>query len=486
MTNTSSSPPPVLRPPADDGDDKRVGSNTPVMLFIGISLFLLLVIAGMVIWVLPQRDPSLPVASPSQPSEQGPEKDQALHAQEQKARALLKQWLSVRVRAEADRVARWGNSAYENITETAAGANAAMQARSFEQAGNLYAAATEELEKLMARKETMLEAALQEGTQALEQNRSLAAADAFQRALAIDPDNAQARRGAERAAVRDEVRALLEQALQKERDGDYPAALDLVDTLLELDGEFGPGLEARKRITDTVENRVFQEGMTAFLAAMEDNNLTDARTAYEKAKQLRSNDPIVAQAGKRLAEAEQAHALQRLRSKAERLSMNERWSDALQAYHAALTIAPQATFAVNGRQKAEKRFELDTVLESILAHPDRLQEDGPLKEARQALECAMAVPAPGPRLQGQIDRLAELLHAATTPVSVTITSDSKTEVMLYRVARLGRFFTKQLMLRPGTYTLVGSREGYRDERITFDVDPQQTEMNVAIRCKEQI
>jgi len=43
-------------------------------------------------------------------------------------------------------------------------------------------------------------------------------------------------------------------------------------------------------------------------------------------------------------------------------------------------------------------------------------------------------------------------------------SDNLTEVSVYRVGRLGRFTAQELLLRPGRYTVVGTREGYKDVR----------------------
>ena len=52
-----------------------------------------------------------------------------------------------------------------------------------------------------------------------------------------------------------------------------------------------------------------------------------------------------------------------------------------------------------------------------------------------------------------------------------LTSDELTTVTLYRVGALGAFASHDVELRPGTYTAIGSRDGYRDVRQTFTVRP---------------
>ncbi|MGB7932226.1 MAG: hypothetical protein WCH04_08375, partial [Gammaproteobacteria bacterium] len=59
-------------------------------------------------------------------------------------------------------------------------------------------------------------------------------------------------------------------------------------------------------------------------------------------------------------------------------------------------------------------------------------------------------------------------------------------VVVYHVGRLGQFRNHRLELRPGTYTAVGSRPGYRDARIVFTVQPGGAPQSVEIHCREPI
>ena len=62
----------------------------------------------------------------------------------------------------------------------------------------------------------------------------------------------------------------------------------------------------------------------------------------------------------------------------------------------------------------------------------------------------------------------------------------ETEVIVYKVARLGRFTQHELTLRPGTYTAVGSRNGYRDVRQSFTVQHDSKPAPLTIACTEPI
>jgi hypothetical protein len=62
----------------------------------------------------------------------------------------------------------------------------------------------------------------------------------------------------------------------------------------------------------------------------------------------------------------------------------------------------------------------------------------------------------------------------------------ETEVIVYKVKRLGRFQQQELVLRPGTYTAVGTRNGYRDVRQTFTIKHDGAPPAVTIACTEPI
>ena len=92
----------------------------------------------------------------------------------------------------------------------------------------------------------------------------------------------------------------------------------------------------------------------------------------------------------------------------------------------------------------------------------------------------------GPVLESQVARLDKALELANTPVRVTLRSDEQTDVVVYKIARLGRFAEHLLELRPGTYTAVGSRIGYRDVRESFTIEPGAQALSVTIACTEPI
>ncbi len=83
-------------------------------------------------------------------------------------------------------------------------------------------------------------------------------------------------------------------------------------------------------------------------------------------------------------------------------------------------------------------------------------------------------------------RIDQSVRVATTPISVELISDNKTEVVVFKVKRLGKFDRYELQLRPGPYTIVGTRDGFRDVRKTIQITHDSKLTSFSIECEESI
>jgi hypothetical protein len=190
-----------------------------------------------------------------------------------------------------------------------------------------------------------------------------------------------------------------------------------------------------------------------------------------------------------LTQAEQGAKLDQIalaEARALAFERRELWDQAIAQYEAALETDAALAFARSGLERARARADLDLKLVNLIDNPNLLFDDAVLADANGLLEQAKSVAEAGPRLERQIGELDRLLVLASTPISVELRSDEQTQVTLYRVGALGTFTSKQVELRPGTYTAVGSRNGYRDVRQTFTVLPGRDLPAVSVVCVEPI
>jgi hypothetical protein len=85
-----------------------------------------------------------------------------------------------------------------------------------------------------------------------------------------------------------------------------------------------------------------------------------------------------------------------------------------------------------------------------------------------------------------VTQLQESVRLALIPVELIIHSDMQTEVAIYHVGRLGHFEEKIISLRPGNYTVTGSRPGFRDVRRVIKLRPDSSMPPILIRCEEPV
>ena len=210
-----------------------------------------------------------------------------------------------------------------------------------------------------------------------------------------------------------------------------------------------------------------------------------AETAFRKAGRLIPGAPEPTAALVELDQARTQAKLLALKDQGALAEREERWPDAVELYEQALAIDALILFATEGVTRSQPRAELDARLEKIPEERDRLIDARILRLAEETLAEATALANPGPRLQGQIAAAEATISYANTPIATTLSSDGLTDITLLRVKRLGTLTERTLSLRPGVYTAVGMRTGYRDVRVTFEVRPNQNNA-VEIRCAEAI
>ena len=226
--------------------------------------------------------------------------------------------------------------------------------------------------------------------------------------------------------------------------------------------------------------------MTRGLAALDQGQWQAAKQAFEAASRLQPGAPEVADGLARAAAAERRNLVTGGIDRGRGFEEAERWAEAEHAYAQVLAVDPEAAQALVGRERAALRASLDQQLEFHIKNPGRLSSPSVFEDAADVLGEAREVAPRGPRLSGQMERLEGILEAASTPVEVVLESDNATEVVVYRVGRMGRFTRRELSLRPGSYTAVGSRDGFRDIRVRFDVTRTAPRNPVKIVCTEAL
>jgi tetratricopeptide (TPR) repeat protein len=226
--------------------------------------------------------------------------------------------------------------------------------------------------------------------------------------------------------------------------------------------------------------------MTRGLGQLERSDWSGAERSFSAALKIRPAHAAAADGLARAKEGLQRETLARLQREARILETSERWDEVLASYRRAEAIDPTIAFASEGIARARRMIALHARVDAYLAKPERLYSAAVRTEASQFLATLDHEATIGPRLAEDRQRLETALKRASTRITVKLSSDNATEVTLYRVGRLGQFQNREIALTPGTYTLVGSRPGYKDVRVELIVSPESDSPSVFIACEDRV
>jgi len=461
--------------------------------WVAVALIAALGLAVVVFFLLPARLPPgrtvtpRDAAAPAPPRAESPKSDPAgsvpLRLRVEEAGARYREGsAALRQRGAAAWAPEELNAAAGMANEAAAAAGAGDHARAIKN----YEEANLRLGVIAARAEGAYARALADGGAALQAGDSAKAIEAFRLALAIRPGDAKAQHGLRRAERLDEVRAQLAAGDAEERAGKLEQARAAYAAAVSLDPQFGPARTALARVDGRLAALHFDGIMTRGLAQLERSDWPGAEKSFSAALKLRPGDRSAADGLARAKEGGSRDALGRLQREAQALESAERWDDALAVYQRAGAIDPAVDFARQGAARSERMMRLHARIDGYLASPERLYSPRVRDEAQQLLTTLERESAVGPRMAQERQRLAAAIKRARTTIAVRLTSDNATEVTLFRVGPLGRFQDREIALTPGTYTLLGSRPGYKDVRVEVIVDPDSPAPRVTVACKERV
>ena len=407
-------------------------------------------------------------------------------AQRKQSQEILEQLLDTQAILEDRGVTVWGRKGYEQAIQHARSGDAEYSRQNFSQAHDHYARASDILTGLLQGMEELFSDTMETGNAALAAGDAVAARESFSIALAIDPIDRTALSGMERAGTLTEVMDLIDRGDMMLREGKAEQARGLYQQALEIDGHSGRARQQLQLAESRISENAFSVAMSSGFRLLDEGRYSQAGEAFSTALRIKpgSRDARsgLDQANHRITSGN----INALLKQAKTAEQNEDWQGAVSAYEAALKLDNNLGNAREGQRHAALRKEIHDRLEQVLSRPDRLFDRGAFDEIVSFRDKLRALTGPGPVLAGQLARLDRLLNLADTPVPVQFRSDNQTRVTLYKVGELGYFTAKNLSLRPGHYVAVGHRDGYRDVRVEFFVDPDKAMGPVMVSSDEKI
>ena len=380
----------------------------------------------------------------------------------------------------------WGGADFGAAKTRAAESVGAYDAGSLALAQQRLAQASRLLEAVERAAPAALTAQLAAGERALSAGQQELAAQAFDLAVRIDPRDQRAALGQSRARRLWGVLPLLADAENAQAAREYSRAAQDYAQVLTLDPKNAQARLGLARSSAASGDDSYAKAAGEGFAALGAGRLEEARAAFTRARDLRPNGVEALEGLRRVNAVSGERGFAAIRARGADLETQERWDEALQLYGSALRQDRSLVFAQEGRARATARMRLEDALQALIDRPDRLASPQVRNEAVALLQSAQEQPSPGPDLRAQIGRLSALLPEFEKPVPLSLTSDSLTQVAIPSVGAFGSFARRDIELKPGHYTVIGTRDGYRDVRRDITVSPGQQSQTVNVSCSERI
>ena len=437
----------------------------------------------------PASNTSASSAAPAQvkPTEEAsPFSDAQMAKLRKAAQDILGELLDVQEQLQLRGIEQWAAQEYANAIEFATAGDAFYKERKFTEAIASYEQALTGLLALEASIPAALAAQIEAASKAIEASDVDAATNAIMRGELIEPGNPELAALAARAARLPELITAMDAATTAEAAGDLAEAQTRLTEATTIDPQHQRASEELARVKAAYINQQFNDAMSDGYAALDNSRYDTARSAFRRADSLQPGSSEAASALQEVAAAQTASRLASLQRDGDRYEASEQWQQAVDAYKKAADIDTNIAFAREGLRRSESRARLDKQFRTAIAEPQRLSDVAVAETMETLLGQARRIQPQGKVLTEQINTLERLLQQANTPIAVTLQSDLETEVILYKVARMGRFDKREMTLRPGTYTAVGTRNGYRDVRKEFTISHDKPAGVIVIACTESI
>jgi serine/threonine protein kinase len=393
----------------------------------------------------------------------------------------------------------WGGPEFAMAKTRAAESVGAHDAGNVRLAQQRLADASDLLDQVDSRAPQALAAQVAAGQKALASGQEELANQAFDLARRIDPNDRRIAEGQRHTRNLNGVLPLLADAENAERAQNYSRAAQDYSQALSLD----PGNEKARaglaRSNAAFGNDNYAKAVGSGFAALGAGRLDDAHDAFAKARALRPNGVEASEGLRRVGAALSAKGFALLRQRAAGLEAQERWDEAVQAYDAALQADPSLVFAQEGKNRAAARAQLGAAMQALIDRPERLSSQSVREQARTLIQTANEQTSSGPVLRSQIARLGLLLpdyeKSARSdasradmdkPVRLSLVSDNATEVAIPSIGQFGTFAKRDIQLRPGRYTVIGTRDGYRDVRRDITIAAGQESQTISVSCSDPI
>jgi len=357
-------------------------------------------------------------------------------------------------------VESWGNPKFGILIEMTKEAESLFSQEYFGSSAIKYREINTDFGDLVSMGEELIENYLKSGFDYLDSESSQEAIDEFEKALSIQADNNNALKGIRKAQALDELLPIIDEINIHISIGELDEATVKMKRAIKLDQENQKLLRLQSILKKNIEDATFNKYVTDGYSFLDAEIFADAISAFESALALKPESKA-AKTG--LFETNVKYRNAKINSffaHAKNMEEREDWANAKESYNQILLMSNTNADAKIGRERIEQYISIESQMDRYISKPERLSSRDVMIEAIKFESRLNDLPL-GPRMKKKFDTIKSSLDDLSKKYEINVFSDGKSEVSIQRAGSLGKFKEISITLRPGEYTFIAKRSGYK-------------------------
>lgn len=290
----------------------------------------------------------------------------------------------------------------------------------------------------------------------------------------------------QRIDVFDEVQDAYEQARIGKVENNISKQREAYAKIVQLDPARKDAQQALDAINRQLQDSRFDTLLAQANRAIEQGDFPAAAEFLNDAKSLKASSTELAIISKKLASLIASQEQQKIENQVALFVSADEWQTVKLLANKGLASFPASLALLESKQNAEAILDAEKSLSAYQRRPERLSDNNVRNLALKDIARAGSHAEKSAKLHAQISSLEQVIDNINQPRSVTITSDNDTYIKVLGVGLVGEVKTKTIQLKPGTYRIEGSREGYRSTIQEIVVSPSDTNLSVHVVCTEKV
>lgn len=327
-----------------------------------------------------------------------------------------------------------------------------------------------------------VEGNLVKGQKAILAGQRAEAETAFKAALEKSPGNEIALQGMKRAENADRVFALLAQAKEFEAQAKYAQAAEAFDKAFALDAFSATAQQGKARAARLEKETKFDTAFTAAKEALARKEWGAAVAASQEALKVYPKKPEVEAILKSARENSHRDAVQAAISKAFAFENKFQWNEARASYYETLQLEADHVDAKEGYVRTGRVIRTLLEYNKLIELAEQKASRAEFQTAIKDFNKAMSLKPEYLQASERVAQLRDLLLSQNQPVEVTFNGDGKTWISITNFRMLGQATPQTVKILPGDYEVVGRRKGYKDVLLLLQVRNGTPPPVVSVAC----